>query len=334
MESSASILLKRIVQMEDQVVDMEDVRDVIRNKGIPGDEDAVRMALWSMLLSVSPLQPSQWSKQKRRMEQDYRKFCEDFIAKPESSFINDAADHPLSTHLDSSWKKHFEDKEMQEQINRDVERTQTDLVFFSGDYRGMKHREKMSRALFIYYKLNPGIRYVQGMNEIFAVIYFVFAAEVGNDAVKEVVGDPEVSAFFGFLDLMGEFRDNFCDKLDRSIVGIAGTMGRITSLIRRTDPVLSEHLEGKLQISPHLYAIRWVTALFTQEFVLPDVIILWDRMLSEKSKIDFVVRVSASMVLLEARRLLQSDFASAMKMLQHYPSADISKIIHYSDNLQ
>lgn len=320
--------------MEDDVWDLEAIKSVIRDKGIPGDETSVRFVLWSILLDVVPPQPSMWHKTRMKMESEYQKFCIDLITEPESSFINDDADHPLNTSCSSSWKKHFEDKEMREQIDRDVDRTQTDLVFFSGDHKGMKHREKMSRALFIYYKLNPGIRYVQGMNEIYAVMYYVFASAHGKGSVKDMIGDPEVSAFFGFLSLMGEFRDNFCDKLDRSFMGIAGTMGRITSLIREVNPALSAHLEQKLQISPHLYAFRWVTTLFTQEFLLPDVIILWDRMLSEeRSKIDFVVRVSAAMVLLEGDVLMKSDFAGAMKLLQHYPSDDISKIIGYSDNL-
>lgn len=38
-----------------------------------------------------------------------------------------------------------------------------------------KHADVMSRILFIYAKLNPGVRYVQGMNEILAPIYYCFA---------------------------------------------------------------------------------------------------------------------------------------------------------------
>lgn len=33
----------------------------------------------------------------------------------------------------------------------------------------------MTRILFIFAKLNPGIMYIQGMNEILAPIYYVFA---------------------------------------------------------------------------------------------------------------------------------------------------------------
>lgn len=334
---TASVLLERIRRdgHSSSGVDIALVKSLIRDTGIPGDECSVRLVLWSLLLGVSPPHSSDWNRVRVSRNAEYQKFCSDFIIEPESSFIGDDADHPLNTDNNSSWKKYFEDKDMREQIDRDISRTQTDLVFFSGDYRGMKHRDKMSRALFIYYKLNPGIRYVQGMNEIYAVMYYVFGSGHGHDALDEMVGDPEVSAFFGFVDLMSEFRDSFCDTLDRSDVGIAGTMSRITSLIKTVNPALSAHLENTLQISPHLYAFRWVTALFTQEFVLPDVIILWDRMLSEDgSKMNFVVRVCAAMVLLEGDCLLKCDFASAMKMLQQYPSSDISKIIQYSDQFQ
>ena len=36
------------------------------------------------------------------------------------------------------------------------------------------HADILHRVLFIYAKLNPGIKYVQGMNELLAVLYFCF----------------------------------------------------------------------------------------------------------------------------------------------------------------
>lgn len=39
------------------------------------------------------------------------------------------------------------------------------------------HWEVVERILFIYAKLNPGIAYVQGMNEIVGPIYFTFATD-------------------------------------------------------------------------------------------------------------------------------------------------------------
>jgi hypothetical protein len=39
------------------------------------------------------------------------------------------------------------------------------------------HREEMRRLLFVYAKLNPGIKYVQGMHELLAPIYYLFKTD-------------------------------------------------------------------------------------------------------------------------------------------------------------
>jgi hypothetical protein len=45
--------------------------------------------------------------------------------------------------------------------------------------------QEMRRALFMYAKLNPGLRYIQGMNELIAPLYYLFK----NDP------DPHVQAY-------------------------------------------------------------------------------------------------------------------------------------------
>jgi len=40
------------------------------------------------------------------------------------------------------------------------------------------NQEALKRILFIFAKLNPGIRYVQGMNEVLAPLYYVFKTDV------------------------------------------------------------------------------------------------------------------------------------------------------------
>lgn len=69
--------------------------------------------------------------------------------------------------------------------------------------------QEMKRALFVYAKLNPGIKYVQGMNEIYAPIYYQFA----TDTDKAAAVYAEADAFFCFVELISEFRDHFCQHL-------------------------------------------------------------------------------------------------------------------------
>lgn len=105
-----------------------------------------------------------------------------------------------------------------EQIDRDVKRTHPDLHFFSGDSPFAKSnqvhacvgikiwynyspdhgliyishfQEALKNILTVFAKLNPGIRYVQGMNEILAPLFYVFR----NDPDEEFA----VSIFSFFL---------------------------------------------------------------------------------------------------------------------------------------
>mgnify|MGYP002390194435 CR=1 FL=1 len=42
--------------------------------------------------------------------------------------------------------------------------------------------QDMKRSLFIFAKLNPGLRYVQGMNELYAPIYWLFKTGEPHEA--------------------------------------------------------------------------------------------------------------------------------------------------------
>lgn len=69
--------------------------------------------------------------------------------------------------------------------------------------------QELKRALFIFAKLNPGITYVQGLNEIYAPLYYVFS----KDPDEQSAAHAEADAFFCFILLLGEFRDHFVKQL-------------------------------------------------------------------------------------------------------------------------
>jgi hypothetical protein len=65
----------------------------------------------------------------------------------------------------------------------------------------------LARILFIYAKLNPGIRYVQGMNEVLAVLYYSFRSFGNEDVISHKYLESDL--FFCFNNLMIEIRDGF-----------------------------------------------------------------------------------------------------------------------------
>jgi hypothetical protein len=74
------------------------------------------------------------------------------------------------------------------------------------------HSDALARVLFIYAKLNKGIRYVQGMNEVIAILYYCFW-KFGNEAVIST-HYLESDLFFCFSNLMAELKDGFLRELD------------------------------------------------------------------------------------------------------------------------
>lgn len=52
-----------------------------------------------------------------------------------------------------------------------------------------QHADVLHRILFIYAKLNPGIKYIQGMNEVLAVLYYCF---VENDYTDDAEGEEPI----------------------------------------------------------------------------------------------------------------------------------------------
>ncbi|XP_072287428.1 TBC1 domain family member 13 isoform X1 [Pyxicephalus adspersus] len=179
------------------------------------------------------------------------------------------------------------------------------------------HWEVVERILFIYAKLNPGIAYVQGMNEIVGPIYYTFATNP-NSAWKE---HAEADTFFCFTNLMAEIRDNFIKSLDDSQCGITAKIEQVYSMLKEED----EELYLKLQeqnIKPQFFAFRWLTLLLSQEFVLPDVIRIWDSLFADENRFEFLLKVSCAMLILIRDQLLEGDFTVNMRLLQDYPLSD------------
>ena len=89
------------------------------------------------------------------------------------------------------------------------------------DPKDEDHRDALLRILFLFAKLNPGITYVQGMNELLAPIYYVFARPDDRDKekTKEWLPHAEADTFFCFSELMGELHDRFIKSLDKSSKG-------------------------------------------------------------------------------------------------------------------
>jgi len=226
------------------------------------------------------------------------------------------------------------DCEIYLEISKDVHRTFPHLHFFQiGDIENKilnPHTEALQRILFIWAKLNPGIGYVQGMNEVVGPIYYLFA----TDKDTSFQDHAEADAFHCFTSLMSEIGDNFCKTLDKSSLGIISKMNELNDLLKKKDFELWHNMELK-NLYPQYYSFRWLTLLLSQEFELPDVLRLWDSLFSDTHRFEFLVYFCCSMIINLRETLLSTDFSDNLKLLQDYPpGADFFRILELAKMIQ
>jgi len=253
-------------------------------------------------------------------------------------------DHPLSTAKTSEWNTYFSDMRLWDEIEKDTKRTRNELDFFQKSTNKTMtfcysktikkndpetHIDVLSRILFIYGKLNSGIGYVQGMNEILAPIYYCFC----DDKNKQFSDDAEADAFYCFTKLMeDEVKDSFLRKLDQTNHGIQARIKYLNELLKKVDKVLWLHLERQA-VNPQFYSLRWLLLLLTQEFELSDVLRLWDSLLSHPKRVDFLYYVCLAVIQGVRELIMVEDFSVIMETLQKYSTSDLEKILATSVRL-
>lgn len=186
-----------------------------------------------------------------------------------------------------------------------------------------RHYDVLSRLLFIYAKVNPGLCYVQGMNEILAPIYY----SLMTDPTYTDYEQAEAEVFYCFSEVMQQQRDAFCKALDPTDAGVRGRLSRLDELLRHKDEEIWMHLSA-MGVEPQFYALRWLLLMLTQEFELPDVLALWDGFIADSGRpLPLLYYVCVSMIIWLKPALLAGDFTACMKLLQHLPSFDPKALI-------
>eukprot|EP01018_Ginkgo_biloba_P014225 Gb_06911 [translate_table: standard] len=355
---SSSVDVRRgqfYTELSKKVINLPDLQR-LASQGIP-DSGGLRPTVWKLLLGYLPRNRDLWESELAKKRAEYAVFKEELLVNPSEvtrrmeeasgEGKHDSSDdeggllrrleithgeHPLSLGKASIWNQFFQDTETTEQIERDVKRTHPDMHFFSGDSASsLSNQEALKHILLIFAKLNPGIRYVQGMNEVVAPLFYVFK----TDPDEANAANAEADTFFCFVELLSDFRDHFCQQLDNSVVGIRSTIANLTALLKKHDEELWRHLEVTTKVNPQFYAFRWITLLLTQEFNFADSLRIWDSLLSNPhGPLEILLRVCCAMLMCIRSRLLAGDFTINLKLLQHYPIVDTNHLLHVAEDLR
>uniref|UniRef100_A0AAQ6AAC3 TBC1 domain family member 13 n=1 Tax=Amphiprion ocellaris TaxID=80972 RepID=A0AAQ6AAC3_AMPOC len=339
-------------------INLKTLRELCFN-GIPF-EGGIRALCWKILLNYLPLDQTLWESFLKKQREVYSQFLKEMIIQPGIAKANlglsredvTMEDHPLNPNPDSRWNTYFKDNEILLQIDKDVRRLYPDMAFFQrpteypcqlildpqNDYETLRRRVEQTTLKAqtvnrnrsgVTNKINRVSSPNSGMNEIVGPIYYTFATDP-NSEWKE---HAEADTFFCFTNLMSENRDNFIKSLDDSQCGITYKMESVYSMLKDKDLELYLKLEEQ-NIKPQYFTFRWLTLLLSQEFLLPDVIRIWDTLFSDQDRFHFLILVCCAMLILIRDSLLAGDFTVNMRLLQDYPISDVHTILTKAKELQ
>jgi len=338
--SYTKIKIRRMLeQLNSKTINLDSVRILCYN-GIIEDCRGLRSTVWKLILYHLPLDASQWQATMESKLEEYTNL--------RAKYIPSLIPQDLSGGKDQLW----------EDVEKDIKRTRPDVAFFmepadkkpgidleklyeisqlrkvdltpeqQKDYI-MTHADILGRILYIYGCRHPDVMYVQGMNELLAVIYYVFAKDCINGYQKFIESD----AFFAFENMMEELKDVFTVKMDKEPTGIRAKLKGLADVIERNKKniwaVFQEH-----NFDINIFAIRWQMLLLCQDFLMPDVVRLWDSLLSDMARFNFFSYICLALVVNVEDEIINGEFDTILKSVNESPSKiEVKNLIQLAKKL-
>ena len=194
------------------------------------------------------------------------------------------------------------------------------------------HADVIVRILFIYSTFFPDISYVQGMNEIIAPIYYIFSFDK-TYGVETNIDYIEADTFWTFNSLMNQIKDNFNHEKDNEKMGITSRIKKLKKMLQILDLQLFEHFE-KFKVEYYTFAYRWFILFFSQEFLMIDILRLWDYLFAPNDKFLNCYFVSLAVFELKRDELLVSDLSGILSNLKSFKGLNVEDIISLAKKIK
>ena len=291
-----------------------EIINTILIKGIPETLTCLRPLIWKSLIGFYPLNNLiQWKEETINKNKLY----EDIIKK-----------------YDYYPNKIQEEKDINliAQINKDLPRTRFDCPFYSKE---PKNYDTLRRILFFYAKEHQDINYVQGMNEIIAIIFYIFSKDDNPFYTKNYM---ESDSYYTFGKLMDEIKDIFkMENIEYSQLYIKEIIDEIKKILKKVDYKLSNYFD-EIGLEIDNFVMRWILVLFAQEFTIDVAVNFWDRLFTQKNKIKFICYISAAIIKKNKDIIMKLDAGGIMEWAQELQNKmneiDISNIVQLALKIQ
>ena len=352
---------KATIDLTSQLLDSimtKDKKKIISlcEKGLPDDLPELRSLIWKINLGYLPLNKEEWDQILESKRIAYQKYRNSIIEKLKKELELYKGYKDMSKEEKKALDKKTH-KTILEEITKDTNRTHTEMNFFfkpvdknntfteeeiiklvenkrnctlkniNDTYKIniiLTHSDIVSRILFIYSKFEPSISYIQGMNEILAPIYYCYSFDTFND--EQSIENVEADAFWSFYNIMNELRDLFDKNQDKKDVGINGKVKRIKNMLKIIDNKLYEHL-NEMNFDFSLIVFKWISLMFSQDFMMMDLLRIWDYILCNDNKLKNCYYFCLSIILMKKESLMTNKINGIYEAFQSIKELQVEHII-------
>eukprot|EP00727_Mastigamoeba_balamuthi_P009379 m51a1_g5063 hypothetical protein (512) ;mRNA; r:116811-118889 len=170
-----------------------------------------------------------------------------------------------------------------EQIAKDVVRTDREYPFFARE----ENLGKLNDILMSYTMFNWDLGYVQGMNDLCAVIL-------------NVMDGDEALTFWGFKNLM----DSMIPMFSKDMGGMNALLSTLGRIVETMDPELYRYLES-VNCTSFVFCFRWMLVLFKRELSFDTTKRLWEALLSNWLCPNFHLFVATAILIRSRDHIMQ-----------------------------
>ena len=324
--------------------------------GLPDDLPEIRSLIWKINFEYLPLNMGEWDKILKSKRIAYRKYKDSIVEKLEKELELFNGYSKMTKEERKALDKKT-NKVVLEEICKDTNRTHTEMNFFFKpvdknntftekellelvEYKRnctlknindtykinivLTHADIVSRILFIYSKFEPTIQYIQGMNEILAPIYYCLSFERIND--DDPMDDIEADTFWCFFNIMYYLKDLFDKEMDKNDAGICGKVKRLKNMLKIIDKNLYDYLDN-IHFDFSILAFRWISLMFSQDFLMLDLLRIWDYLFCHDNKYQNCYYLCLSILLMKKEKLIKCKINELYETLQNIKDLEIENII-------
>jgi hypothetical protein len=274
------------------------LKQIIKD-GIPNKLPCLRAIIWKTLIGYYPI--NDLTKWKLITMEHFKKYQE--MKKFYKEYPKNVTDE--------------EDMKTLIQIDKDLPRTRNEINFFKEKSKFNKDETNydiLRRILFFFAKRNNDLGYVQGLNEIAAIIYYIFSLDE-NVYIKPFV---ESDTFFCFEILMQEIKPVFMmHNINYSQLFITMQIRQINDILNQSEPDLLNYFK-KVNLVMDVFLMRWLMVLFAHEFTFEGSISFWDRVFTQKNKMKFICYISVAILVINKKKLMKMEMEEIVVWAQEF----------------